>query len=117
MAKSVANQKCRSSADGSLELPLKPGDLDAGGMKFAFWLTKMGLSRPTGYRYRLDGKVATCNVEGCEFIPKEEIIRYSHRVKVGEFAKKPRGASAKARRASSPPPGRGPAQNGHTSGE
>jgi hypothetical protein len=91
------------------------GDFDAGGMEFALWLSKLGLSRPTGYRYRRDGKVVTHNVEGREFILTEEISRFWRRVKAGEFAKQPRGASAKARRASSPPPGHGQAQGGRTS--
>jgi hypothetical protein len=93
------------------------GDPDAGGMEFALWLAKLGLSRPTGYRYRRDGKVTTHNVEGREFILTGEIHRFWTRVRAGEFAKKPRGASAKARRASSPPPGRGPAPNDHISEE
>jgi hypothetical protein len=74
---------------------------DAGGMEFALWLSKLGLSRPTGYRYRRDGKVKTHNVEGREFILTEEIIRFWVRVKAGEFAKAPRGASAKRHRAAS----------------
>ena|ERR1035441_3869260 len=90
-------------------------ELDAGGMEFALWLAKVGLSRPTGYRYRRDGKVATHNVEGREFILSDEIVRFWARVKAGEFAKRPRGASARARRASSPLPGHAQAQDGHTS--
>ena len=64
----------------------------------SLWLGRVGLSRPTGYRYRRDGKIVTFNIEGREFILTEEINRFWARVKAGEFAKKPRGAaSAKAR--------------------
>lgn len=72
-------------------------DQDAGGMEFSLWLKRVGLSRATGYRYRRDGKVVTCNIEGIEYILTEEIVRFWARVKAGEFAKKPRGASAKLR--------------------
>jgi hypothetical protein len=90
-------------------------ELDAGGMEFSLWLQKVGLSRPTGYRYRRDGKVVTHNVEGREFILTEEIIRFWQRAKAGEFAKEPRGASARGRRVSSQPPGCGQGQDGRTS--
>jgi hypothetical protein len=75
-------------------------EADAGGMEFSLWLAKVGLSRPTGYRYRRDKKIVTYNLEGRQFILTEEIVRFWQRVKAGEFAKRPRGASAKARRAS-----------------
>jgi len=72
-------------------------DKDAGGMQFCAWLKKVGLSRSTGYRYRREGKIDTYNIHGIEFILTEEIVRFWQRVKRGEFAKKPRGASAKSR--------------------
>lgn len=90
-------------------------EADAGGMEFSLWLAKVGLSRPTGYRYRRDKKIVTYNLEGRQFILTEEIVRFWRRVKAGEFAKRPRGASAKARRASSPLPGHAQAQDGHIS--
>jgi hypothetical protein len=68
-------------------------EADAGGMEFSLWLAKVGLSRPTGYRYRRDKKLVAYNLEGREFILTEEIARFWQRVKAGEFAKKPRGAS------------------------
>jgi hypothetical protein len=85
---------------------------DAGGMEYSLWLAKVGLSRPTGYRYRRDRKVVTINIEGREFITTEEITRFWQRARAGEFAKKPRGASAQAGRASSQPSGCGRAQDG-----
>lgn len=88
-------------------------EADAGGMEFSLWLAKVGLSRPTGYRYRRDKKIVTYNLEGRQFILTEEIVRFWQRVKAGEFAKRPRGASAKARRASSPLPDHAQAQDGH----
>lgn len=90
-------------------------EVDAGGMEYSLWLAKVGLSRPTGYRYRRDKKIVTYNLEGREFILTEEIVRFWQRVKAGEFAKKPRGASARARRASSLLPGHAQGQDGHTS--
>jgi chromosome condensin MukBEF MukE localization factor len=92
-------------------------ELDAGGMEFSLWLQRVGLCRPTGYRYRRDGKVVTFNIEGREFILTEEIIRFWQRVQAGEFAKKPRGASARPRRASSPPPSHAHSQDGPASAE
>lgn len=90
-------------------------EADAGGMEFSLWLAKVGLSRPTGYRYRRDKKIVTYNLEGRQFILTEEIVRFWQRVKAGEFAKRPRDASAKARRASLPLPGHAQGQDGHTS--
>jgi len=78
---------------------------DAGGMEYSLWLAKVGLSRPAGYRYRRDRKVVTFNIEGREFITTQEITGFWQRARAGEFAKKPRRASAQAGRASSQPSG------------
>lgn len=90
---------------------------DAGGMEYCLWLGKVGLSQSTGYRYRRDGKVITVNIEGREFIETPEITRFWKRAKAGEFAKKPRGASARHRSASSPAPARDRGQGHHISPE
>lgn len=71
---------------------------DAGGMEYCLWLGKVGLSESTGHRYRRDNKVATVNIEGREYIQTEEITRFWTRARAGEFAKKPRGAAAKAQK-------------------
>jgi len=68
---------------------------DCGGMEFIFWLTRLGKSRSTGYRWRKQQMITTVNIEGKLFITKEQIDRFWDRAGKGEFAKKPRGASAK----------------------
>lgn len=86
---------------------------DAGGMEYCLWLGKVGFSPSTGYRYRRDGKVDTVNIQGREFILTEEIARFWERAKAGEFAKKPRGASARHHSTSSPLPARAQRKGGH----
>jgi len=68
---------------------------DCGGMEFILWLTKIGKSRATGSRWRKKQMLETVNIEGKLFITKEQIDRFWDRAGKGEFAKKPRGASAK----------------------
>jgi predicted site-specific integrase-resolvase len=61
-------------------------------MEFILWLTKIGKSRATGYRWRDSGKVVTVNVDGKHFITSEEIKRFWARAAAGEFARKSSGA-------------------------
>jgi hypothetical protein len=67
-------------------------ECDPGGMEFILWLTKIGKSRATGYRWRAGGKVATVNVDGKHFITTEEIKRFWARAAAGEFDRKSGGA-------------------------
>ena len=69
--------------------------LDCGGIEFILWLTRIGKSRSTGYRWQKKQMLKTVNVEGKLFITKQQIDRFWDRAGKGEFAKKPRGASAK----------------------
>lgn len=71
--------------------------LDCGGIEFILWLTRIGKSRPTGYRWRKKKMIKTVNIEGKLFVTQDQITRFWERAGKGEFAKKPRGASAKRR--------------------
>ena len=72
---------------------------DCGGIEFILWLTRIGKSRPTGYRWRKKKMIKAVNVEGKLFVTNKQIDRFWERAERGEFAKKPRGASATAKRA------------------
>jgi hypothetical protein len=80
MSDVAVNQKAAPSAAWI------PEGLDAGGMELSHWLAKVGLSRPTGYRYRRAGKIRTHNIEGHEFITSDEIARFWTRAKSGDRA-------------------------------
>jgi hypothetical protein len=65
-----------------------------GGMEFIYWLVKLGKSRPTGFRWRQKGLIATVNIQGKLFVTHDEITRFWQRARRGEFAKRPCGAAA-----------------------
>jgi len=51
-------------------------DIEIGGMEFCYWLTKIGKSRATGYRWRSRKWVKTENIDGKLFITQKEIDRF-----------------------------------------
>jgi hypothetical protein len=52
------------------------------------WLENVGVSRPTGWRWRKQGLITTLNIAGRNYITGEEIDRFQKRAAAGEFAKK-----------------------------
>jgi hypothetical protein len=54
------------------------------------WLSAIGVSRTTGWRWRRDGWVRTLNVAGKLYLTDEEVDRFLQRVKAGEFTKQPK---------------------------
>jgi hypothetical protein len=66
---------------------------DHGGMEFIFWLSKIGRSRATGYRWRNKGMINTINVEGKLYITTDEILRFWGRAAAGEFAREGLGVT------------------------
>jgi hypothetical protein len=72
---------------------------DCGGIEFILWLTRIGKSRPTGYRWRKKNMIKAVNVEGKLFVTKQQIDLFWQRAEKGDFAKKARGASAKWKKA------------------
>ena len=81
---------------------------DAGGMAFAVFCDKLGISEPTGYRWRSEGRFTlpggkqdgVCNVGGRPFIETDAIKEFWRRARAGEFAHAPRGAAAASVKAS-----------------
>lgn len=56
-------------------------------VSFDKWLSEIGLTRTTGYRYRQKGLVSTVNIFGRLYISREEIARFETRAVSGEFAR------------------------------
>jgi hypothetical protein len=54
---------------------------------FDHWLKELGKSRATGWRWRVNGLVETCNILGRHYISDEEIARFERRARAGEFAR------------------------------
>ena len=64
----------------------------AGGMEYIYWLTLIGKSRTTGWRWRKPGtngeppRVKCCKVDNTWYISTKEIERFWSRAEAGEFA-------------------------------
>jgi hypothetical protein len=54
---------------------------------FDRWLRDIGKSRATGWRWRCNGVVSTCNVFGRRYITREEIARFERAALDGELAR------------------------------
>ena len=54
---------------------------------FDGWLSELGRTRCTGWRWRETGIVATVNIHGRHYITREEIARFESRAMAGDFAK------------------------------
>ena len=54
---------------------------------FDDWLSQLGKTRCTGWRWREKGIVETVNLFGRWYITRDEIARFEARVIAGEFAK------------------------------
>lgn len=54
---------------------------------FEYWLTSLGLTRTTGYRYRKQGLIQTTNIFGRLYVTREEIEKFERRAIAGEFHK------------------------------
>jgi hypothetical protein len=72
----------------------------AGGMEYILWLTLIGKSRTTGWRWRQPGpsgeppRVVCCRIDNTWYISQKEIDRFWMRAEVGEFAGEPAGVCA-----------------------
>lgn len=64
---------------------------------FDCWLATLGRSTVTGWRWRKRGWITTLNIAGRHYIQREEIDRFTARVKSGEFAQVPTFPAAKGR--------------------
>ncbi len=54
---------------------------------FDDWLSQLGKTRCTGWRWRDTGIVVTVNIHGRHYITREEIARFEARAMAGDFAK------------------------------
>ena len=59
----------------------------AGPFAYHAWLESIGVSRPTGWRWRKNGMITTINISGRNYITQAEIDRFQKRAAAGEFAK------------------------------
>jgi len=63
----------------------------AGGMEYILWLTVIGKSRTTGWRWRQPGpngeppRVRCCKIDNTWYISAKEIARFWDRAEAGEF--------------------------------
>lgn len=61
-------------------------EFEVRGMTFDRWLESIGRSRATGYRWIASGMVTPVNIQGKNYITREEDGRFWERAKAGEFA-------------------------------
>lgn len=55
---------------------------------FDRWLRDIGKSRATGWRWRRNGVVTTCNVFGRHYVTRDEIARFERAALDGDLARK-----------------------------
>ena len=76
------------------EIPVEPA-LEAGGLDFNVWLSRIGRDRTTGWRWTKLGWISPINIGGRNFVTSQEISRFWARTASGEFRKEPAGVCAK----------------------
>ena len=54
---------------------------------FDQWLSNIGLTRTTGWRYRRKGLIQTINVHGRIYLTREAIAEFEEKAKRGDFAR------------------------------
>jgi hypothetical protein len=61
----------------------------------AFWkfLSSVGCSRTTGWRWRANGWIETVTIAGRPYVRREAIDRFLTRAQAGEFSKPPASAT------------------------
>jgi hypothetical protein len=55
---------------------------------FDLFLDSLGVTPPTGWRWRKRGWITTLNISGRVYISRAEISRFQERVAAGEFSKR-----------------------------
>lgn len=58
----------------------------AGLRAFEKWLEQVGVSRTTGWRWRVRRWIQTVNISGKVYVTEREVHRFTKRVEAGEFA-------------------------------
>lgn len=51
------------------------------------WLEELGISAPTGWRWRKSNLIRTVNINGRVYIRRSEIADFERRAQAGDFAK------------------------------
>ena len=62
------------------------------------FIRQMGITAITAWRWRRDGKLATVNICGRQYVPAEEIANFNRRVNAGEFAREHKAPGPAQRR-------------------
>lgn len=56
-------------------------------VSFDRWLTELGKTRVTGFRWRRDGLIETKDIHGRLYVTREAIARFEARALAGEFSR------------------------------
>jgi predicted site-specific integrase-resolvase len=59
----------------------------AGMVALNVWLTRIGVTPVTGWRWRNKGWLKTVNIMGRVYVTDEAVLEFSRRAQAGEFAK------------------------------
>ena len=74
-------ENCGKKSDETSRAPASPIVL------FGLFLDSLGVTGPTGWRWRKDGWIRTINIAGRVYVSRDEIERFQQRAASGEFAK------------------------------
>jgi hypothetical protein len=64
---------------------------------FGLFLDSLGVTAPTGWRWRKFGWIKTLNIAGRVYVSRDEIDRFQQRAACGEFARTHKTPSRKER--------------------
>jgi hypothetical protein len=64
---------------------------------FGLFLDSLGVTPPTGWRWRKLGWIKTLNIAGRVYVSRDEIVRFQERATSGEFSKTHKTPTRKAR--------------------
>jgi hypothetical protein len=54
---------------------------------FGLFLESLGVTPPTGWRWRKRGRISTINIAGRVYVSRQAIVEFERRAAAGEFAK------------------------------
>ena len=69
----------------------KPGEISGAPASpivlFGLFLESLGVTPPTGWRWRKRGWISTINIAGRVYVSRQAIVEFERRAAAGEFAK------------------------------
>ena len=93
-----ASRDCVAVHPGSMSTPHVSNPLPASDLvSYDRWLEEIGISSPTGWRWRKRGLIPTTNINGRVYVRRSDVAAFERRAQAGDFARTPTMPRRKAK--------------------